>query len=315
MLTRRRTSIGCLFIFAAWSSVPAGIMVPGPLQLRTPVEQPESATRVAGASHDAVPDTAGLPAGTRLLRNVSYGPNAANKMDIYLPPHPTNAAVLLMVHGGAWTTGDKATARMVTNKAAHWVPKGIILISTNYRLLPAADPLEQANDIGKALAFAQAQAKSWGGDASRFVLMGHSAGAHLVTLLAADPTIAFRQGAKPWLGTISLDNATLDVVQTMRAKHYRLYDAAFGREPNYWEKASPIHRLNGTPQPLLLVCSTRRSDPCPQARQFAAKIESLGGKATVIPLDLSHREINEELGLARDYTKAVDSFLQSIGLP
>ncbi|MBZ5664150.1 MAG: alpha/beta hydrolase [Acidobacteriia bacterium] len=146
-----------------------------------------SAATTAEASHAPTPVGAGLPAGARLLRNVAYGPGAAYKMDIYLPAHPKGTAILFMVHGGAWTVGDKTMARVVANKAAHWLPEGFIFVSTDYRLLPAADPLEQANDVAKALAFAQSQAKSWGGDPSRFVLMGHSAGAHLVTLLAADP--------------------------------------------------------------------------------------------------------------------------------
>jgi arylformamidase len=73
--------------------------------------------------------------------------------------------------------------------------------------------------------------------------MGHSAGAHLVDLLAADPKIAFHEGAKPWLGTVSLDTATLDMEETMRGRHYGFYDAAFGKDPAYWAETSPIHRL------------------------------------------------------------------------
>ena len=115
--------------------------------------------------------------------------------------------------------------------------------------------------MAKALAFAQGKARSWGGDPLRFVLMGHSAGAHLVDLLAADPEIAFHEGAKPWLGTVSLDTATLDMEETMRGRHYGFYDAAFGKDPEYWAETSPIHRLKAAPKPMLLVCSTRRPGP------------------------------------------------------
>jgi len=252
----------------------------------------------------------------KVLRNVAYGPNGAQKMDIYLPTRPLNAPVILMVHGGAWTIGDKSMSRVVTNKAAYWLPKGYIFISIDNRLLPAAGPLEQARDVAKALAFAQDNARSWGGAPSRFILMGHSAGAHLVDLLAADPEMASRDGAKPWLGTVSLDTATYDIEETMRGKHYGFYDAAFGKDPAYWAMTSPMHRLTAAPKPMLLVCSTIRPDhPCPQAERFAAKVMSLGGKATVLPEKLSHREINENLGLGGSYTEAVEAFFQSLSLP
>jgi acetyl esterase/lipase len=231
-----------------------------------------------------------------------------------LPEHAAAAPVLFMVHGGAWMVGDKATSRVVTNKMNRWVPKGFILVSVNYRMLPKADPLEQANDVAKALAFAQSKAKSWGGDPARFVLMGHSAGAHLVALLAADPGIATRQGAKPWRGTVALDSAAFDVPRIMEARHPRFYDRVFKTDPEYWRKASPIYRLSSAGAPMMLVCSSLRQDSCPQAQSFAAKATAKGGRVSVLPIALSHGEINQNLGLAGEYTKAVESFLRSIGV-
>lgn len=257
-----------------------------------------------------------LPPEVRVERNIAYGPSEAQTMDVYLPPDPQSAPVILMVHGGAWTMGDKSMSRMFTNKVTYWLPRRYIFIAIDNRLLPAADPLEQANDVARALAFAQDKAKTWGGDPTRFVLMGHSAGAHLVDLLAADPAIAYSQGAKPWLGTISLDTATLDVSETMSARHYGFYDSAFGKDPAYWAKASPMQRLTAAPKPMLLVCSTVRPDhPCPQTQRFVAKVTSMGGKATLLPENLTHRAINENLGLPGTYTDAVEMFLRSLGLP
>ena len=60
-----------------------------------------------------------------------------------------------MVHGGAWRMGDKAASNVVENKVARWVPRGVLFISANYRLLPEADALAQANDVARALARAQ----------------------------------------------------------------------------------------------------------------------------------------------------------------
>jgi acetyl esterase/lipase len=237
-------------------------------------------------------------------------------MDVYVPPHPSNAPIILMVHGGGWRTGDKSNTRVVTHKVQHWLPHGYIFVSADNRLLPAADPLQQASDVAKALARAQRDAVSWGGDPTHIVLMGHSAGAHLVDLLTADPEIAFHEGAKPWLGTVSLDTATFNVAETMRQRHLPLYDSAFGTDRAYWAKASPLQRLRGPPKPMLIVCSSVRPDqPCKMADQFAAKVLSLHGSATVLPVPLRHSEVNDTLGLPGQYTAAVDSFLHSLGLP
>lgn len=255
-----------------------------------------------------------LPEGVRVERDIAYGPDASQRMDVYLPQQPAAAPVLFLVHGGAWMIGDKAMPRVVTNKLKHWVPKGLIMVSVNYRLSPKADPIEQVNDVAKALVFAQSKAKEWGGDPARFILMGHSAGAHLVSLLTADPDIATRQGAKPWLGTIALDSAAFDVPRIMETRHPRFYDRVFKDDPDYWRKASPIHRLSTAGPPMLLVCSSLRQDSCPQAQSFATKASARGMRVSVRPVALSHGEINQNLGLAGDYTEAIDAFMRSVGI-
>jgi acetyl esterase/lipase len=249
------------------------------------------------------------------LADLAYGPHEDQAIDVYLPEQPEKAPVIFMVHGGGWGRGDKTNARVVDNKVKRWLPQGYIFVSANNRLLPDADPVEQAEDLGRALAFAQKEAPRWGGDPDRFILMGHSAGAHLVGLLAADPAIAFDQGARPWLGTVPLDSAAFDVAAIMAQPHLRLYDRAFGEDPAFWREASPMQRLTGAPAPMLLVCSTRRVLPCDQARNFAAKAKGLGGDVEVLAVDMSHGEINKDLGVAGTYTEKVEAFLHRLARP
>jgi len=253
------------------------------------------------------------PPGTHVLRDIAYGSDPRQRFDVYLPMAKTrDAPVIFLVHGGAWAFGDKAAAGVVGNKVAHWVPRGFIVVSTNYRMLPQAAPLAQAADVAQALASAQRMAPSWGGDPARFIVMGHSAGAHLVALLSAEPSLAKRQGVRPWLGTVALDSACLDVVRTMRRRHLPLYDRAFGSDPAGWLTASPYQQMRDRIVPLLAVCSTRRLDSCTAARAFAAKAQSLGSRARVLPEDLSHAQVNRELGLASDYTQQVERFMAQL---
>lgn len=263
-----------------------------------------------------------VPAGVKRLADVPYGPDPRQRIDVYLPVQaadtptstPAGAPVIVMVHGGAWTAGNKAMPKVVDNKVAYWVrQQGFIFVSVNYRLSPQADPLVQAHDVASALAKAQSMAASWGGDAAKVILMGHSAGAHLVALLSASPALARESGARPWLGTVALDSAALDLERLMKARHMRFYDRVFGADPAYWRSVSPTRVLAPDATPMLLVCSTQRADgSCTQARDFAARVTAAGVRASVLPQDLTHEQVNSALGLPGAYTEAVDSFVSGL---
>lgn len=256
-----------------------------------------------------------LPAGAVLKSDIAYGSDEAQRMDVYIPQNAQNAPVIFMVHGGGWKRGDKAMNRVVENKVKRWLPKGIIFVSTNYRMVPKADPLVQANDVALALAKAQSLAPSWGGDSKRFVIMGHSAGAHLVALITATPSIVKQQGTQPWLGTVMLDSGGYDIEKTMTGRHMSLYDDAFGKDPKFWQSVSPSYQLTQKTIPMLAVCSTTRKDkPCIQAKAFVDKAVLLGSQASTLPEAMSHGEINGELGMESAYTDKVEAFIHSLGL-
>lgn len=271
-----------------------------------------AATATATSTPPPAP-TIPLPPGVRVISNIAYGPGQLERFDVYLPPQPVHdAPVIFMVHGGAWAFGDKSNANVVQNKVARWVPEGFILISTDYPMVPQANPLQQAQFVGKALACAQQHAATWGGDRDRFILMGHSAGAQLIALISANPALALTRGATPWLGSVALDSAGYNITEIMQGRHPRFYDEAFGSNPALWAATSPWQQLDGHIAPFLAVCSSRRRDSCPQAQAFVSKARDLGTRASVHSEDLSHEEINEQLGLPQAYTDAVDAFLRSL---
>lgn len=249
-----------------------------------------------------------------VVRDVAYGPHGAQRFDIHLPEDPRGAPTIFMVHGGAWRFGDKDARSVVLNKSTHWVAQGYVFVTTNYRLLPEAGPVEQAQDVAAALAAAQMEVAALGGDPDRFVLMGHSAGAHLVALVNVDPAFAEAVGVRPWLGAVSLDTAAYDVVKIMETAPRRIYRRVFGRDPEYWRAASPAHRVKQAPPPMLLVCSTQRNHSCPQTQSFATVLRTEGGRVLLLPVDLGHRQINSRLGKAPGYTAEVEGFLETLGV-
>ena len=240
----------------------------------------------------------------------AYGSHHSQKLDVYLPSAPRNAPILVMLHGGAWRFGDKANDGVGPDFAQHWAQQGYIYVSVNTRLLPDATPLDQAKDLAVALTYVQTQAGSWGGDASNIVLMGHSAGAHVAALLSTRKDLLRASGTQPWKGSVLLDTAVLDVAATMAADPARLYKRAFGRNPRKWKAASPIEHLSQGDPPMLIVCSTKRQTPCPEAKSFAATAAKHRIETTVLGQNLSHRDVLRQLGQSSAYTAAVDAWIR-----
>ncbi len=258
--------------------------------------------------------TATLPIGTRVERDIAYGAHAEQRYDVYLPPNSKlGAPILLMVHGGGWRRGDKARPGVVDSKAAYWLSKGHVFVSVNYRLLPDTAPDQQARDVAAAVASVQKRAPQWRADPRRLVLMGHSAGAHLVALLGASPSLLVEAGATRPLGVVSLDSAAMNVPEVMgRRRLPALYHDAFGTDPKYWILASPFDQLSRLSLPMLVICSSHRSDSCPQGRALMQRAKAYDVPIRVLPEDLSHGEINSELGKPSAYTRAVSAWIDQL---
>ncbi|HEY5335538.1 MAG TPA: hypothetical protein VIJ71_05895, partial [Mycobacteriales bacterium] len=100
-----------------------------------------------------------------------------------------------------------------------------------------------------------------------------------------------------------------------QAPHLSLYDPVFGHDQTLWRDASPTLQLSGSPAPLLLVCDSARANSCPQARGFATAADHLGARTQVSPIDLSHEDINKDVGTPGALTSTVDGFLHTLALP
>jgi len=251
-------------------------------------------------------DLQAIAPGARKL-TAAYGADPAQAVDVYLPPGALrDAPVIVMVHGGAWKIGDKANTGSVENKLRHWLPRGYVFISVNYRMLPQAMAYAQAQDVAAALRWTQAHAADWGASNRRIILMGHSAGAHLAALLSSKPSMV----GQPWAGTVVLDSAAMKISTTMSGRHPKFYDEAFGSDPAGWTQASPMDQWTPSAVPMFLVCSTKRPDkPCDDARAFQALAKQANVPMPVLPRPLTHAEVNRTLGLPGEYTEAVDRFI------
>jgi acetyl esterase/lipase len=135
--------------------------------------------------------------GIDVRQNITYydGEGAdkyRNRLDLYLPSGPRDVPAVIFVHGGGWTTGIKDQYTQIGRFfAAHGVAAAVI----NYRLSPTVAFPGQVEDVARAFAWVKAHIHEYGGRADAIFLCGHSAGAHLIALVATDPTYLRTVGA------------------------------------------------------------------------------------------------------------------------
>ena len=109
--------------------------------------------------------------------------DASRQLDIYQPKGAANAPVLLFVHGGAWLIGSKVfDAHVGKGFARH----GYLTVTINYRVGLQAEHPEHIRDVARAFDWVKRNAAKYGGDPDRVFISGHSAGGHLVALLATN---------------------------------------------------------------------------------------------------------------------------------
>ena len=119
---------------------------------------------------------------TRNMCDVVYGDGYWQSLDIYLPHDAslTGLPVLMFMHGGGWTHGYKEWCGL---NAPPLVDLPAIFVSVNYRLAPEHRLPAAIEDCADALAWLHANIARYGGDPNRLHVGGHSAGAHLSTML------------------------------------------------------------------------------------------------------------------------------------
>jgi len=209
------------------------------------------------------------PRDMQLIRNVRYGPLARHRLDVWrTSTTPKDAPVIFYVHGGAWTFGDK---REQGRPMLHeFVRRGWVAVACNYRLAPRDVWPAQIEDVTRTLGWIKKYIATYGGDPSRVVVAGGSAGGHLAALLALsseDPTWRPRdvEGVNDWSvrGAIPLYGV---LEMTGNEEHWRglgrglrtlleqrVVRKSYDEDPALYEMMSPYHRLHENAPPFLVV--------------------------------------------------------------
>lgn len=231
-------------------------------------------------------------------QTLAYGADPLQAIDVYDSPGATGP-VLAFVHGGGWRRGDKAIVHSLPDYAQR---HGFTLASIGYRLVPQVSAREQAEDVAAAVAMIRRTLPG-----RPVVLVGHSAGAHLVALVGVDPIYLAAHGLAPadLAAVIPLDGAGYDATEPrmdgpIGRQLEQMYDAAFGDQR---AELSPILRVRAgvAYPPFLIFHIESRRDSTRQSRRLADALIAAGGQADVVaaPGD-THGDINAEFGQPGD---------------
>ena len=246
------------------------------------------------AAEEAKPDAA---ARVRSVKDISYGSDARNVMDLYLPEAgPTPRPLIVCIHGGGWAGGDKRVYAWLGEALAR---RGYAAACVTYRFAPVWRAPAQMDDVQRAVRWLRKNAARYGVDPERFGAIGGSAGGHLASYLALAET---RDNSDTDLEKYSsrvqcvVDcYGPVDLVAMMGCASAPIVEGFVGKplegNEEVYRNASPHHLVKKDPPPFLIIHGTkdvgtaRGQVPMEQSVQFHRRLRRAGGDATLVEIE------------------------------
>ena len=113
---------------------------------------------------------------------LTYGPDAKHRIDLYMPDGVSKPPLHVFIHGGYWQAVDKRDNGQFCREL---VKAGLAVATLNYPLCPPATIRAIVADCQDAIALLYRDASKYGYDADHITVSGHSAGGHLTAMMAA----------------------------------------------------------------------------------------------------------------------------------
>lgn len=243
--------------------------------------------RFRAASADA---RASLP-----FETLRYGAHERETIDVVAAPNP-GAPLFFWVHGGYWRRMSKDDFSFVATPA---LQAGAAAAIVNYPLAPEATLDNIVASVRSACAFVRAQAERFRFDPRRLVAGGHSVGAQLAGMLAAEFEL---HGLFDLSGLYDLQPIRLSKINETIAM-----DAASA------SRNSPLHHRPRIPSPLVLACGEREQPEFHrQQHEYATAWRTWGADAREVPAP-GHDHFSIVLELTKQQsplTQALESLLK-----
>jgi hypothetical protein len=233
-------------------------------------------------------------------------------LDIYTNSTLINKPVIMYVHGGGLKNGDKTNATAYLAKSNYFVSNDYVYVSINYRLSPAVVSPSHIEDVASAFMFIYENISNYGGNPNHIFIMGHSAGAYLVSLLATNERYIEQVGGSLSMikGVISLDTWTYMSIQGWQQEEISI-------DPLERIEAIPGNHVevNKSIPPFLIFYRDGRKASVVEAIQLAF-VNLLTEKgyyaAAILCVGDSHLRVNQEVGTKDDLkTEIIMEFLDN----
>lgn len=221
--------------------------------------------------------------------------------------------VVFWIHGGGWQAGDKSDVEL---KPKVLVEKGMVFVSTNYRLLPEVEMEALIGDVAASLGWVHRNIAEYGGDPNRIIVGGHSAGAQLAAILCTDQRYLNHEGVEldSIIGCIPVDGDTYDIPKIIMTAELRqtLYGGEmftfghrqkFGNDPKKHVDFSAVTHVAAGKEipPFLLLYFSGNPDTRAQARRLEQVLREAGIDAKAFGKgDTNHVRLNNDLGREDD---------------
>ncbi len=255
----------------------------------------------------------------QVQRDIAYcePKNERQLLDVYSPGEGKNHPIIVWIHGGGWTKGNKTG---IQKKPQAFTDKGFVFVSTNYRFVPNVTVKEMTGDVAKAIRWAHDHAGDIGGDPNSIYVMGHSAGAHLAALVCADDRYLKAEGLSLSIikGCVPVDVSVYDIPKRLSESGGTVppetFAKVFGNSEESYKDLSPLTHVakDKNIPPFLILHVADRPETKAQSHWLAEKLESANVWAKVVAAEgKTHGTINSELGAPDDVpTQELFSFLE-----
>lgn len=246
------------------------------------------------ARYQALDDDADLIVLTPDIADVTYCTmdGVPLKLDVYFPAtRDQNILPLLVyVHGGGWTGGDKRKGSGIIDIPA-MTARGYVVVAVNYRRAPAYKFSAPLNDVKCALRYLRANATQYKIDSSRIGIWGGSAGGHLASFAGlTDANAGFDVGEHTNQSSSVHAVADLfgptDLTANFSPLQYLLLYRAFGTidsQSPILKQASPVNYISRAAPPFLILQGAQDNVvPLTQSQIFYDRLKAAGVDATLV---------------------------------
>lgn len=254
------------------------------------------------AQHDKEP----YPNAT-VVRDLTYGPDALQALDLFTQSGASARPVLVHVHGGGFERGDKhnAPGSPFTENITLWAARhGMVGVNVNYRLAPAVQWPSGPEDMAAVLRWVKTNIASYGGDPARVFVLGWSAGANHVAAYLAFPQFQ-KPDASPVTGAIFLSGSPFDTtVFPMKA-----YERYFGDDAAKYAALSPMPGLIKSRVPMMVAYAGLDPPPIEKASiDLIAALDKAGHKSRSLVMK-THNHMSGGASIGTKDTELSDQIL------